>query len=156
MRPTTTDAIIAVPNPYKWKAGITPATSRIMAPLMTNKKIPRLSNVIGRVRTTIMGRTNALTIPSRSADKIIVPTSSKLIRDSMVSASHRPSEVMSILETNPRMLSLTPIFIKTFHSETSTVACKIHGDRGCEYARRHRMIEEPRLRSEQPSHNLLT
>ena len=86
-----------------------------MAPLMTNKKIPRLRKVIGRVRTTMMGRTKALTNPKRSADKIIVPKSSKLIRGNMASASHRPSDVTSTLAMNPRMLRFSKTYSPNYH-----------------------------------------
>ncbi len=103
VNPTTIDAMTAVPRPSRWNAGIRRATSITIAPLMMSKKIPRLSYVMGRVRTTMIGRTKAFTMPSSSADRIMEGTSSKLMRLSITSASQRPREVISTREMNPRI-----------------------------------------------------
>ena len=73
VRLTTIAAKTADQKPATRKPGRNQATSMIISALMTSRKRPSVSNVIGRVRMMMIGRTKALTTPSSSAAAINVP-----------------------------------------------------------------------------------
>lgn len=64
---TRTEPIRAVKNPVTSNPGTNDEARRKRAALMTNINMPRVRIVIGRVRTTRIGRTSALRIPNTKA-----------------------------------------------------------------------------------------
>ena len=66
-RPTMMAPPTAVQNPEIVNPGTIQATSPIIAALSTSRNRPSVSTVIGRVRMNAIGRTTALTRPSRTA-----------------------------------------------------------------------------------------
>src|SRR6185437_903867 len=67
VRLTMIAAPTAGQKPATMKPGRNQATSRIISALMTSRNSPSVKSVTGRVRTTMTGRTEALTMPSRRA-----------------------------------------------------------------------------------------
>src|SRR5262249_28354280 len=63
---TTSAPRTAAQKPATWKPLTSAATIQRQSPLRTSRNRPRVSSVIGSVRTSKMGRTTALTRPRRS------------------------------------------------------------------------------------------
>ena len=106
VNPTMSDARIAVLKVSMWNDDITWLTISTMQPLMTKRKSPSVRNVIGNVRKTTMGRTMALTKPSRSAaakSDVVVSNRTPL---RISSATHRPKAVINSRAINDGISSL--------------------------------------------------
>ena len=57
--------------------------------------------MIGKVSTTAIGRTKALTIPSKNAEISSVIGSRSVIPSTQVEASHKPKAAITARNTNP-------------------------------------------------------
>ena len=105
VNPTMSDARTAVLKESMWNDDITWLTNSTMQPLMTRRKSPSVRNVIGSVKKTTIGRTMALTTPSRSAaarSEVVVSNRTPLRTSS---ATHKPKAVINSRAINDGIFS---------------------------------------------------
>src|SRR3984957_9361237 len=102
VRLTTIAAKTADQKPATRKPGKNQATSMIISALITSRNSPSVSKVMGRVRMMMIGRTKALTTPSRSAAAISVPVELNATRP-IFEASQRPIATTAARIRNPSM-----------------------------------------------------
>src|SRR5258705_3044897 len=77
-----------------------------MAALITRMKRPSVTTVIGSVRMTASGRTNALTMPRRAAAASSVAPVSKVIPETTCVATHRPMAAIAARTRKPSIVKL--------------------------------------------------
>jgi hypothetical protein len=115
VRLTTIAANTADQKPATRKPGRNHATSIIISALMTSRKRPSVSSVIGSVRMTMTGRTKALTMPRRSAAAISVSVELKAMPLTIFEASQRPIPTTTARMRNPSMANapVQPAHLRT-------------------------------------------
>ena len=85
----------AAKNPPNVNPGRNPATSASIAALIIRRKTPSERMVMGSVKNIKIGRTTALTIPSRNAAPRSVQPLANSMLGTIAEATHNPAAVMS-------------------------------------------------------------
>jgi len=99
MDPNNAEKNPSTENPSSMKA-----TSPNIAALIIRRKNPKVNIVIGKVRTMIIGRINAFTMPSKNAESSSV-TMPAICKPGMITeAIQSPDELISKRNINPDKL----------------------------------------------------